>query len=220
MVQQSLSRPYTLSLFVTGVLKRRIQIVEIVHGSAVTIQALHSDVILHVPDGVYGVILGNIHTDHWSFRHLVTKKECIIGPICEFHIHGSNIQSKKPKFRLQIPHIMRNIEALDESIQVKFQQKTGEALQNAKPLEGITASDGVFYKLFSGHVEVLTDHFTTFIITAAEIECCCHSAAVLLFSGMNCESSPVIADIRLCFGSTHLKIKDYRSVNITFVTHA
>ena len=40
MVQPSLSRLYTLSLFVTGVLKHRVQIVEIIQGSAVTIQAL------------------------------------------------------------------------------------------------------------------------------------------------------------------------------------
>ena len=42
MVQQLLSSLYTLSLFVTGVLKHKVQIVEIVHGSAVTIQALRS----------------------------------------------------------------------------------------------------------------------------------------------------------------------------------
>ena len=68
MVQRLLYRLYTLSLFVTGVLKHRVQIVEIIHVSAVTIQALHSDVILHVPDGVYGIIRGKVHTDHWRFR--------------------------------------------------------------------------------------------------------------------------------------------------------
>ena len=62
------------------------QIVEIIHGSAVTIQALHSDVILHVPDGVYGIILGNIHADHWRFRHLVGRDDCIISPISEFDL--------------------------------------------------------------------------------------------------------------------------------------
>ena len=41
MVQQGLSGLYTLSLSVTGDLKGRVQIVEIIHGSAVTIQALH-----------------------------------------------------------------------------------------------------------------------------------------------------------------------------------
>ena len=91
--------------YLLGSLKRRVQIVEIVHGSivtiqtlyslfyllgvlkhrvdsrdssAVTIQALHSDVILHVHDGVSGIILGNIHTDHWNFKHLVPENDCII----------------------------------------------------------------------------------------------------------------------------------------------
>ena len=199
---------------VTGVLKHRVQIVEIIHGSALTIQALYSDVILHVPDGVYGIILGNIHTDHGRFRHLVPENDCIISPICEFHFHGSTIQPK-PKFRLLVPHILRNIEKTARYIQVKFQLKQDGVLQQAKhsnshPL----ASNDVIYELHSHYVEILTDHFTKFLVTTEEIECCCHSALVLVFSRMNRESSPTIADIRIRFASLLYEKQDYLHVNI------
>ena len=186
---------------------------EIIHGSAVTIQALHSDVILHVPDGVYGIILGNIHTDHWRFRHLIPENDCIISPICEFHFHGSTIQPK-PKFRLLIPHILCNTEKTARYIQVKFQQKQGGVLQQAKHLNSQypVASNDVIFELHSRNVEILTDHFSEFLITAKEIECCCHSALVLVFSRMNCESNPTIADIGICFASLHFKIQDYLQV--------
>ena len=184
------------------------------HGSAVTIQALHSDVILHVPDGVYGIILGNIHTDHWRFRHLVPENDCIISPICEFHFHGSNTQPK-PKFTLLIPHIVVNIERTSQYIKVKFQMKQGEVLQKAKHFTlgaPVTAGE-VFYKTHNGYIEILTDHFTKFFVTAKEIECCCHSALVLVFSKMNCESDPHIADVGVCFASLHYKTQDYLQVS-------
>ena len=208
MGQESLSRLYTLSLFITDVLKHKAQIVEIIHGSAVTIQALHSDVILHVPDGVYGIILGNIHTDHWRFRHLVPEKDCIISPICEFHFCGSTLESP-PRFKLLAPHIVRNI-----YVEVKFQLKQGAVLQIAKRFttEVPATPSEVFYNVHNGHVEILTDHFTKFLVTAKEIECCCHSAAVLVFSKLNRE----IADVRIRFASLHYEKQDYLQVNTIF----
>ena len=96
-----------VSLFFTVALKSKVQIVEIIHGSAVTIQVLHSDVILHVPDGVYGIIFGNVHTDHWRFTSTVHENDCIIGPICEFDLSkGSNIPDEA-MFRIQVTHIAR-----------------------------------------------------------------------------------------------------------------
>ena len=96
-----------LALSVIGVLKHRVQIAEIIHGSAVTIQALHSDVILHVPDGVYGIILGNIHTNHWKFANIVHEKDCIIGPICEFDLSRGSKIPNEAMFRIQVTHIAR-----------------------------------------------------------------------------------------------------------------
>ena len=93
----------------------------------VTIQALHSDIILHVPDGVYGVILGNIHTDHWRFRHLVPERDCIIGPMCEFHFKGSEIPSRA-RFRILVPHIVTNVAANLDHIRVKHQGASHEAI--------------------------------------------------------------------------------------------
>ena len=188
-----------------------------------TIQALHSDVILHIPDGVYGIILGNIHTDHRRFRHLVGENDCIISPICEYHFHGSSTHPK-PKFRLLIPHIVRNIEKTGGCIQVKLQLKQGEVLQKVNHFtsEAPIATGDVLYKTHGSYIEILTDHFTKFIVTAKEIECCSHSSVVLVFLRMDRESSPTIADIRICFASLHYEKQDYLQVMhlylVTFIT--
>ena len=196
-------------------LKHRVQIVEILHGSAVTIQALHSDVILHVPDGVYGIILGNIHTDHWRFRHLIPEKDCIIAPICEYVFRSSNISKGNATFRLQVPHIVKNIEEVSRMIEVKFQQRKNDPLLHAQPFHEnqIQSSADVLYKLHNRKLEILSFHFTRFFVTAKRIKCCCHSAGLLVFSKMVKQPNP-LANVRVYFTSLHYDIKDYFQVRI------
>ena len=206
---------YTLSLFVTGVLKYRVQIVEIIHGSAVTIQALQSDVILHVPDGVYGIILGNIHTDHWRFRHLVQENDCIIAPICEYIFKASDKSERNATFRLQVPHIVKKIEDISQNVEVKFQRRKNGPLLRAQPFREnrIPTSDDILYKLHKSQLEIFSCHFSKIIITAKGIKCCCHSAGLLVFSRMVLRPNPR-ADVSLYFTSLHYEVKDYLQVRV------
>ena len=64
--------------------------------------------ILHVPEGVYGVILGNIHTNYRTFGHLVEDHDCIISPLCEFEIHNYNDIPQGAWCTIQVPHIAKN----------------------------------------------------------------------------------------------------------------
>ena len=219
MVQQLLSNLCTLSLFVTGVLKHRVQIVEIIHGSAVTIQALHSDVILHVPDGVYGIILGNIHTDHWRFRHLVPKDDCIIGPICEFFFRGTDAL-KEEKFILNVPHVLSDARQARNKIKVKHRSQSNGTLSYARPYNRIQNPEDVYYSCTSTHAEIHTPHFCEFFVTAEGINCCSRNAMMLAFSKMEMDDSGPLANVILYFGTVHYRYQDYRQVYISISFHS
>ena len=211
MAQQSLFRLYTLSLFVTGALKCRVQIVEIVHGSAVTIQALHSDVILHVPDGVYGIILGNIHTDHWSFGHLVGEDDCIIGPICDFEFKGS-LLPKGSRFRMQVSHTARTHHHL-RGIKVKHGLRN--EFSDAKYVINCSQnSNEVYFKYNRKYVDISTRHFSQYIIYAEARNCCSDSIAMLAFSKVENLSSNSLATVILYLCSLHYAFEGYREVSI------
>ena len=197
-------------------LRQRVQIVEFIHGSAVTIQALNSDVILHVPDGVYGIILGNIHADHWRFRHLVPENDCIIGPMCEFHFKGSAIPVGA-RFRILVPHIVTNVVANLAHIKVQHQRANHEAFVDAFPTPKFPPQDSkaVYYNVETEHIEISSPHFCKFLVTAEAINCCSRSVEMLVFSKMVPGSEP-FADVRFYFGSPHFKYEDYRQVRCLF----
>ena len=180
-----------------------------------TIQALHSDVILHVPDGVYGIILGNIHTDHWRFRHLIPEKDCTIAPICEYLFKGSNESKGNATFRLHVPHILKSIEEVRQNIEVKFQRRKNAPLLHARPFDEnrILSSEDVLYKLHKSELEIFSPHFSKMLITAKGIKCCCHSAGLLVFSRMVLRPNP-LADVSVYITSLHYEIKDYLKVRV------
>ena len=213
MVYQLLFNLYTLSLFVTGVLKHRVQIVEIVHGSAVAIQAQHSDVILHVPDGVYGIILGNIHTDHWKFRHHVGKKDCIIGPMCEYYLKRFDDRPEDygAVFRMLVPHNLKDYDLEKGKIKVKRVQK--EEVSVAKRFGLYQHPSEVYYKLNRKYVEIFTPEFSKYIIYAEGISHCCGSAAMVAFSKMTWDDGGPIATVTAFLCSLHHVHEDYRQVS-------
>ena len=217
MAQQSLSRLYTLSLFVTGVLKCRVQIVEIIHESAVTIQALHSDVILHVPDGVFGIILGNIETDHWKLRNLVDVEDCIIAPICEYVIwYRSTKKTSKLHaiFKIQIPHILENIPDIRDNIVVKRQSGS----LPPTPVKMVSSEvepqylPEAFFNCDERWINIFTNHFTKFVSVVKGLKCCTKSAQMMVFSKLLPTIDMPIADINLLFASRHYENADYKKV--------
>lgn len=99
----------------------RVQIVKLLDGNeACVVQAEKSDVKLQVPRGVNGILLANIHTDMKRFSHLISGNDCLIGPICEYFIkmEGGAALPYGKMFKLQIPHILTDIEEVKKSIAV------------------------------------------------------------------------------------------------------
>ena len=171
-----------------------------------TIQALHSDVILHVPDGVYGIILGNIHTAHWRFRHLVGENDCIISPVCDFDFKGSELPDGS-RFRMQVCHIVRDPRHFRD-IRVKYGLRN--EMFDAKNISNCgTYSDEVYFKCNSRFIDISTRHFSEYIIYAEARNCCGQSIAVVGFSKMK---SSTLATIILHFCSLHYMEYGYREV--------
>ena len=189
-------------MFVTGVLKHRVHIVEIIHGSAVTVQALHSDVILHVPDGVYGIILGKLHTDYWRFGCLVGENDCIISPMYQFYWKGSEISLGK-RFIVEIPHTVKNIFEIASKIQVIHRHK-GISLQ-AKALTESPNPTETYYTLSQRRVKIYTPHFCKFLVTAKGTECCAESMTMVTFAKMRLtESGPMATVVAYFCSSLHI----------------
>ena len=101
-------------------LGRWVQVVRIVNGQQCTIQALNSDVILHVPEGVHGAVLANIHTDPTRFIKNIPKDDCLVSPICEYHLEPS--LGRKPStgknYKIQIPHIVADVDKVRDHLRV------------------------------------------------------------------------------------------------------
>lgn len=96
---------------------------QVLKGKPCVVQAENSDVKLHVRKGVKGILLGNIHTDIARFSHLIPRNDCVLGPVCEYHIHPLNFNGKvmfsKAKFRLEIPHALENVYATEKKLKIR-----------------------------------------------------------------------------------------------------
>lgn len=103
-------------------LKQTVMIVRILDGKPCVVQAENSDVKLHVPNGIKGILLGKIHTDFSRFLHFLRKDRCVVAPMCEYYIHPLKFtESVKPsdeKFRLQVPHTVEDFHENRNKIRV------------------------------------------------------------------------------------------------------
>ena len=178
------------------VLKNRVHIVEIIHGSAVTIQTLQANVILHVPEGVFGIILGNVHTNFRTFNYLVEESYCIISPMCEFELHNYDDIPKGAWYTIQVPHIVKNL-TIESKIRVKHKDKYKRTFTNALKLltgEEPPTDDNVnvYYRFHDKYIEIFTHHFSQFVTYAENTilqtvmgthaaQCCTNAVEILAF---------------------------------------
>ncbi len=203
----------------TGVLKRlvkqEVQIIQPVNGTAMTVQAPNSDVILLVPRGVHGVILGTIHTDHSRFAHLVHQGECIVSPICEFQVINVGDSKQEYLFRLQMPHIIQNLEAARDLMRVqvlKEGQKPYYAtnLSSIKHPSELTNTETMLFNVVGKYVEIFSKHFCKILVSAEEVECC-KRVNMLVFSQL-LSRPKTMASVEVYFTSMHTTIQDYLQV--------
>ena len=195
-----------------------VQIVKIVKGEPCIIQANNSQVKLLVPKGVHAVVLGNIHTIYSKFLHLIPDSECIVGPMCEYSVHtfidGSQIHSSE-KFQLQVPHMVNNIFTVLDQLKVQevSQGAIVTTLVKAQNNMSDVSEDSYFYA-DKRYINIFTSHFSTFLVTAENTNCCAGSANVLLYGSLiNFPDENTVATIKVYLSSVHSKIQDYEDVS-------
>ena len=182
----------------------------LIRGRPCTIQGTDSDTLLHIPDGVYAALLGNIHTNPTTFRHHIPPNDCLVAPICEYHLQpfiGKTLP-KDTKYKICVPHIVRNVQQISESIRVRHGNIHNHSIL---PVHEIQKNKLEIDQRF---VTIHTSHFSGYIVTAEGINCCSKSANVLLFGSLvnNPEMGPSVT-VKICLSSIHSHIKDYTKVS-------
>ena len=207
-------------------LEMLVHIVKILHGHPCMITTRHSRITLHVPEGLYGIILGNVHENFDLFRHLVQKTDCIVSPMCEFEFHSYCDIPKGACYRIEVPHIVNNSK-VEGSIKVMSRDRYQECIEYAQKLEpGEMPPDYeyTYYRFRERNLEIFTPHFSQFVVyaqnrTFEEVtgkdppHCCSKSVECMVFIKW-CKHSngDPFLEVSLHICSLHYEGNDYRQV--------
>ena len=190
--------------------------VKIVNGEPCSIHGPNSDVLLHVPRGVCGAILANVYTNNARFLNHIPSSDCLVSPVCEYHLQPSLYQNypQVGQFKIQIPHIVKDVNKVRPHIRVSFGN-----LYSGKMVKVNTSNHGqtnsLHYEINEQKVIITTSHFSGYIITAEAINCCAQSACALLFGCLrNVPKAVPLAIVKVFLSSVHLCIEDYQMVSI------
>ena len=203
-------------VLISDQIKTRVDIVHFLRGDGCPVRANHSDVVLHPPEGLCAVVLGNIHVYHAPFQHHLLPNECIMAPICEYSVHPLTYVKCCPenlKFKLQVPHIINDIDEVKDNIRIRHGDIRSNSLELERyPMSSDTA--GIWWEVDSKYITIHTSHFSGYIVTAEEINCCSGSAGVLLFGSLeNYPGDDPLVTLKVYMSSIHsVKIKDYEMV--------
>ena len=153
--------------------------------------------------------------------HHVQKDDCMVSPVCEYHLQPSFFKSDPQvgKFKIQIPHIVKNLEKVKPHIKVRYGNLHCGSLVKVKDVDLHNHhTDEIQYDIEDKYMTISPSHFTGFIVTAEGINCCAQSASVMFFGSLrNLPGKNPLATVKVCFSSMHSFIKDYESVSINML---
>ena len=202
-----------------AVLHKTGYIVKALKGRGCIIQDRNSEVKLHVPDGVKGIILAKVYTDHASFLKYISKSDCIIGPICEFRVHqfNSEVVSSHSRYKIQIPHIVKDVKNVRQFIRVRHFNSDGNIQRENMDTD---PEIGIQYDIDEKYVTIHTNHFSVFIITAEGVNCCASSASAHIFGSLRSipQAAPLVS-VKIYFSSILYMIEDYISVSFSSIRY-
>ena len=133
-------------------------------------------------------------------------------PICEYHLKPKLDREipKDVKYKIQVPHIVEDIEKAQDNIQVWHGN-----LHSGIPMKMAYADDKVQHTIDEKFVNIYTSHFSGFIVSVDCIKCCGSSAEIHLFGSLrNIPKAKPLTTVKICLTSNHSRIKDYRAVSI------
>ena len=129
-----------------------------------------------------------------------------MAPICEYHLQPfiGRILPRNTSYKVQVPHIIRNIEKAQKHIRVRH----GDLHSNFPLPVYKLEKDKV--EIDEKYVTIYAKHFSGYIVTAEGINYCSKSANVLLFGSLvnNLETGPLVT-VKIYLASIHSQIKDY-----------
>ena len=191
-------------------MQTRLDIVRLIRGKPCTIQGNDSDTLLHISQGVCAALLGNIHTNPTKFRHHIPSNDCLVAPICEYHLQPfiGRILPPATKYKIQVPHIVRNVHQARRLIRIRQGDIHSRSVLPVQKLEKYK------YEMDEKYMTIYTSHFSGYIVTAEGINCCSKSANVLLFGSLanNPEMGPLVT-VKIYLASIKSQIKDYKAVS-------
>ena len=193
----------------SGYLQARLDIVKLIRGRSCTIQGTGSDTLLHIPQGVYAALLGNIHTHPTKFFCHIPGKDCLVAPICKYHLQPfiGRMLPPNAKYKIQVPHMVRHIGQSRKYIRVRCGDLHSNIVLSVYKLENQK------YEMDEKYVTIHTSHFSGYIVTAEGINCCSKSINVLLFGSLtNNPWTGPSATVKVYLSSIHSQIKYYESV--------
>ena len=206
------------NLIILDCLQRKIQIAVLVTGEACAVRAPYSDVILHVPEGIYGILLGKIRTNLSRYSHLFPHNECVISPICEYSFHqllDKPAVSRNAKYRIQIPHVARDINNPGQQIIVRHGNIHNGHFRKCLPGK-LKEGHGIYYTVSDKYVDVYTSHFSATVVTQESIDCCCRSANAAVFGVLrNKSGKQPLVKLKVFMASLLYNIEDFNSVRLS-----
>ena len=183
--------------------------VKLITGRSCTIQGSNSEILLHIPDGIFAALLGNIHTDPSKFWHHIPRKDCLVAPICEYHLEPfiGRTLPLHTIYKLQVPHIVRDL-GVRKGIRVWHGDLHSNTVLPVYKLQKDKC------EIDEKYITIHTSHFSGYIVTAEGINCCSKSANVLLFGSLvnNQHLGPSVT-VKVYMSSIHSQIKDYETVS-------
>ena len=155
----------------------------------------NSKVILHVPGGLLGVILGNVYENFKTFNYPVNENDCIVGPMCEFEFHSYDDITEGSWIKIEVPHIVKNPK-IKSSIKVISRDRYQDCIEYAQELEireDPPDCENIYYRFSETCIEIFTQHFSQFIVYAENTtldevmdksahECCSRVAEFVVFT--------------------------------------
>ena len=182
----------TDNTFFSDFLKSLVHIVKVLRGFPCTIRPRNSRVILHMPKGYHGVLLGNVYENFKMFKHLVKENDYIVSPMCEFEFHRYLDISQGTFIKIEVPHIVKNskMEGRIRVISRDRYQDCIEYAQKLEPEEELPDCDNMYFRLNERHIEIFTHHFSQFIVYAEnssleeivmDNNCCNRCVEILVF---------------------------------------
>ena len=169
------------------------------------LQGSGSDVQLHIPEGLHGLISGHAHTDPTPFLDHIPQSDCLVSPIADYNC--SLIISNCPEelFEIKVPHCLKDRKQLHH-IRVR----------HGDIYNGVPFVEMLSFTVDEKYITIKTSSFSQFICTVAGCqEKCSGNPKAFVFGRITpLKYQPIYSALRIYMCSPLYDILDFEQVII------